>query len=94
MATYVMLGKYSIDAVGAISAERTQKAGAALRVIGGELKNAYFLLGATDLLLVVELPGTEAAMKASAALSRLLGISFTTSPAVSGEVFDRIMAEA
>ena len=47
-----------------------------------------------DLLLVAEFPGTEAAMKASATLSKLLGISFTTSPAVSGEDFDKIMGKA
>ena len=93
MATYVMLGKYSLGAVGEISAERTKNADAAIRGLGGELKATYFLLGETDLLLIVDFPGTEAAMKASAALSKLLGISFTTSPAVSGEVFDRIMAE-
>ena len=94
MATYVMLGKYSLGAVGEISAERTKNADAAIRDIGGELGASYFLLGETDLVLIAEFPGTEEAMKASAVLSKLLGISFTTSPAVSGEDFDKIMGKA
>ena len=94
MATYVMLGKYSLGAVGEISAERTENANATIRDMGGELKATYFLLGETDLLLIAKFPGTKEAMKASAALSKLLGISFTTSPAVSGEDFDKMMAEA
>jgi hypothetical protein len=32
-------------------------------------------------------------MQASAALSKLTGISFTTSPAVTVEEFDKLMAE-
>ena len=94
MATYVMFGKYSVGAVGEISAERTKNAKALIRDLGGELKATYALLGETDLLVIVELRGMEEAMKASAALSKLLGISFTTSPAVSGEDFDKLMEEA
>ena len=94
MATYVMFGKYSLGAAGEISAERTKNADARIRDIGGELKAAYFLLGETDLVLVAEFPGTEEAMRASVVLSKLLGISFTTSPAVSGDDFDRLIAES
>ena len=94
MATYVMFGKYSLGVVGEVSSERTKNADAAIRDVGGELTAAYALLGETDLVIIVEFPGTEEAMKASAALSKLLGISFTTSPAVSGEDFDKLMEEA
>ena len=93
MATYVMCGKYSLGAAGEISADRTKNADALIRDIGGKLNAAYFLLGATDLVLIAEFPGTEKALQASVGLSRLLGISFTTSPAVSGEDFDRLTAE-
>jgi hypothetical protein len=40
---------------------------------------------------VVELPDPSQAMKTSAALTKKLGISFTTSPAVSVEDFDKLM---
>jgi uncharacterized protein with GYD domain len=90
MGTYFMFGNYSMDAVKKISAERTEKAGAVIGDCGGELKSAYALLGGHDLVLIVKFPDTEAAMKASIKLTKLLGISFTTSPAVSVEVFDKL----
>jgi uncharacterized protein with GYD domain len=52
----------------------------------------YAMLGEKDLLLVVELPGVAAAMQASVALSRMTGIAFTTSPAITVEEFDQLMA--
>ena len=58
---------------------------------GGALKAGYALLGDKDLVLVVEFPGTDKAMKASVALSKLLGIGFTTAPAVSVEDFDKLI---
>jgi hypothetical protein len=39
----------------------------------------------------VELPNSEQAMKTSVALSKMLGILFTTAPAVSIEDFDKLM---
>ena len=91
MATFVMFGKYSIDAVGKISAERTKNAAAVIGDSGGEVKAAYALLGETDLVLIVEFPGVKEAMKTSVELAKLLGISFTTSPAVSVEEFDKLV---
>jgi uncharacterized protein with GYD domain len=93
MATYLMFGKYSSDAVGKISAERTKNAAAKIGDAGGEVKAGYALLGEKDLVLIVEFPGIEEAMKASVALSKLLGISFATSPAVSVEEFDKLVEE-
>ena len=92
MATYLMFGKYSLEAVKAISAKRTDETAALIKQHGGELKAGYALLGDIDLVLIVSLPDTEHAMKASAALSKLLGISFSTAPAVSVEEFDKLMA--
>jgi uncharacterized protein with GYD domain len=91
MATYVMFGKYSIDAIGQISAARTKSATAVIRDCGGELKAGYALLGEKDLVFIVEFPGTREVMKASVALSKLLGIGFTTAPAVSVEEFDKLI---
>lgn len=92
MATYIMLGRYSQDALGKLSAERTQKATALIEQNGGKLREGYALLGKTDLVLIVDLPDTERAMKTSVALSRLLGVSFATMPAVTVAEFDRLLA--
>jgi len=91
MATYLMFGKYSLEAIEEISAERTAEAAALIEQYGGTFQSGYAMLGDYDLLLIVEFPGTEQAMQASVGLTRLLGISFTTAPAVSVEEFDKLM---
>jgi uncharacterized protein with GYD domain len=93
MATFIVFGRYSVQAIQGMSAERTAEAAKLIAKFGGEVKAMYALLGKTDLLAIVEFPGVEQAMQASAALTKLTGISFTTSPAVSVEEFDRLMAE-
>lgn len=91
MSTYLMFGKYSLEALKVISAQRTDEAMAIIKEHGGEFKSGYALLGDVDLVLIVDLPSTEQAMKTSAALAKSLGISFSTSPAVSVEDFDKLM---
>lgn len=91
MATYVMFGKYSSEALKAISPKRTDKATALIKQNGGELKAGYALLGSIDLVAIVDLPDTNSAMKTSAELGKLLGISFTTAPAVSIAEFDKLL---
>ncbi|MFP3868013.1 MAG: GYD domain-containing protein [Desulfobacteraceae bacterium] len=93
MDTFIMFGQYSGEAVKQISSARTDQAVGLIKKFGGEVKALYALLGPTDLVLIVDLPGVKQAMQASVALSRLTGISFTTSPAVSVEEFDKLMAE-
>ena len=91
MATFLMFGEYSQDSIKQINAKRTGKAIDLIKKHGGELKSGYALLGDTDLVLIVELPDTEGAMKVSVGLSKLLGISFTTAPAVTFEEFDKLI---
>jgi len=86
-----MFGKYSLDSIRQISEKRTEKAKELIRKNGGEIKSGYSLLGKTDLVLIVELPDSEQALKTSVALSKMLGIAFTTAPAVSMENFDKLM---
>lgn len=93
MATYLMFGSYSSDSLSKISSERTGQATALIEKNGGTVKSGYALLGDKDLVLIVDLPDTERAMKTSVGLSKLLGIAFTTAPAVSFEDFDKIMEE-
>lgn len=92
MATYVMLGKYSLEGLRGITAKRSDEARAILKERGGELKAVYALLGSYDLVAIVELPDAARAMQTSAALAKLLGVSFVTAPAVTMEEFDKLMA--
>ncbi len=91
MATYFLFGKYSQDAIKQISAQRTKKGIAEIEKNGGKLNAGYALLGEHDLVLIVDFPSPEQALKTSVALAKLLGISFSTSPAVSMEDFDRLV---
>ena len=91
MSAYVMFGKYSLDAIKAISAKRTNQAQALVKKYGGEVKAGYALLGGTDIVMVVDLPDNDRAMQFSAALTKLTGISFKTAPAVTFEQFDKLM---
>jgi len=93
MATFVMFGKYSAQAIKEASSKRTKAAEGLIKKLGGEVKAMYALLGETDLLLVVDLPGVEAAVKASLGLSKMTGISFTTCPAIAVAEFDKIIAQ-
>ena len=91
MSTFLMFGKYSSDSIKDISAERTTKANKLISENGGSVKSGYALLGETDLVLIVDFPSVGDAMKASVGLSKLLGIGFSTSPAVSMEEFDQLV---
>jgi len=93
MATFLMFGKYSIESVKQISSKRTKGAVNLIKKFGGEVKGMYALLGEKDLVFILTFPGMEQAMKASVALSKLTGISFTTFPAVTVEDFDKLVAE-
>ena len=93
MATFLMFGKYSAQALKEMSPARTQKVTKKVKEMGGEVKAIYAMLGKFDLLLVVNLPGIDAAVKASLALSKMTGISFTTAPALPVEEFDKIIGQ-
>ncbi len=86
-----MFGAYSSDALGEMNAQRTNKAADLIKKFEGEVKDIYALLGEIDVMLIVDFPGIEQAMKASVALSKMTGIAFTTSPAVTVEKFDEMM---
>jgi uncharacterized protein with GYD domain len=92
MATYLMFGRYSSEAVKGISSKRTQDAVALIKKFKGEVNGMYATLGENDLVFVLTFPGMEQAMKASVALSKMTGIAFSTSPAVSVEEFDKLLA--
>jgi uncharacterized protein with GYD domain len=93
MATFIMFGKYSSEAVKGMSADRTDKGLSLIKKFGGEVKSLYALLGEIDLVFIITFPNVEKAMQASVALNKLTGISFTTLPAVTIEEFDKLMTE-
>ena len=82
MAIFFMFGKYTAEA-------RRE-----IKKLGGEVNAMHALLGPYDLLFCISLPGIEDAIKASLALSDLTGVSFTTYPAVTVEVFDTLVNAA
>lgn len=93
MATFVMFGRYSAEAMKGLSKQRTEEAAALVRKYGGQIKDAYALLGKTDLILIADFPGVAEAMKTSMALTKLTGIGFSTSPAVTVEELDKLISE-
>lgn len=93
MSTYFFFGCYSQSALKEISGKRTGKAAETFKKFGGQVKSIYALLGEHDLVIIAEVPGTEAAMQISLALHRLTGIAFTTAPAVPVEQFDKLAAQ-
>jgi len=93
MATFLMLGNYSSEGLEGMSAERTGAVEDLVKKFGGKMKALYALLGEHDLVAIVEFPGTEQAMQASVAVSKLTKIAITTSPAVAVKDFDKLMAE-
>jgi len=55
MATYVMLGKYSLEGLREVSAKRSDEARELIKQHGGDLKAVYALLGEFDIMGTVEL---------------------------------------
>jgi len=94
MAKFLMFGRYTAEALRGISADRTKHALSVIDRHGGSVDAMYAMLGGHDLLLIVDLPDVESAMKASIALNKMTGVAFTTCPAVTVERFDEIAGEA
>ena len=89
-----MFGKYTAEAFKGISAERTERAIKVIKDHEGTVRSMYAVLGEHDLVFTLDFPNAEKAMAASVALHQLTGISFTTSPVVDVEEFDRLVGEA
>ena len=92
MAKFFMYGKYTKEALGGISTDRTTKALDTIAKAGGKVNSMYALLGKYDIVLITDFPGVAEVMKASIALNKLTNISFTSFPAITIEEFDKIIA--
>jgi len=91
MAAFFLFGKYTVEALNAVSTERTAAAASLVQELQGEITAMYALLGVHDVVIIVDMPNLEQAMQASVALTRLTGISFTTSPAIEVDRFDKLV---
>ena len=90
MQTFFLFGKYTTDAIKKISSERTRKAVSTIQEMGGRVKSVYALLGNSDLVFIVNLPSAASATMVSITLTKMTGISFTTSAAIPIEEFDKM----
>ena len=93
MATYFMFGDYSSEGIKEISSNRTEKCNDIFEKLGGKVKSIHALLGSYDIVIIVDLPSREEAIKASIAVGNETGISFQTFPAISADRFDKIASE-
>jgi uncharacterized protein with GYD domain len=94
MPIFMMFGKYSSEALKGISPERTDRTVEVIKKNGGKVISMYAVMGEHDLVLTLDFPDSEKALATSVALNKLTGISFTTSPIVEVEQFDKLIAEA
>ncbi|HET6488662.1 MAG TPA: GYD domain-containing protein [Syntrophales bacterium] len=93
MPIFMMFGKYNQVSIKGVSPERTKKAVEIIGQNGGKVISMFAVVGEHDLVFTLDFPTTENALAASVALNILTGISFTTSPVVDVEQFDRMISE-
>jgi uncharacterized protein with GYD domain len=91
MATFLMYGKYTPEALAQMSPQRTDKVKKLIQQNGGGVEAMYATLGEHDLVFVVSFPSNEDAMKTSVAISKMTGIGLTTAPAAPVEDFDKLV---
>ena len=93
MNTFFLFGDYTSEAFPEMSAKRTAEVRELIEKLGGRTRAMYALLGEHDLVFIVECPRMTDAMKASMAINRVTGISFSTAAALPVEEFDRMIDE-
>ena len=93
MPIFMMFGKYNQESLKGASADRTKKAVKIIEKNGGKIVSMYAVLGEHDLVLTLDFPDGDKALAASVGLNNLTGISFSTSPVVNVEQFDRLVSE-
>jgi len=94
MPIFMFFGKYSSESLKGISSERTDRAVNLIKKNGGKVISMYAVLGEHDLVFTLDFPDAEKALATSVELNKLTGISFTTSPVVEVEKFDKLVGKA
>ena len=92
MPIFMMFGKYTTEAMQGISPERTEKAIQLIKPTKGRWCRWLRSWASTDLVFTLDFPDAESAFATSVGLNKLTGISFTTSPVVEVEMFDKLIA--
>lgn len=92
MPIFMMFGKYNQESLKGASADRTKKAIKIIEKNDGKIVSMYAVLGEHDLVLTLDFPDADKALAASVGLNKLTGISFSTSPVVDVEQFDRLVS--
>ena len=93
MPIFLMFGRYSSEAIKDVSADRTVQARNVSTKNGGKIISMYAVMGEHDLVFTIDFENADTAMATSAALYKLTGIHFTTSPVVDVEQFDSLIGE-
>lgn len=93
MPIFMMFGKYNQESLTHASEQRTKKAVKIIEKNDGKVISMFAVMGEHDLVFTLEFPDTEKALSASMALNKLTGISFSTSPVVDVEQFDRLISK-
>lgn len=93
MPIFMLFGKYTTQAIQGISPDRTEKATQIIKANGGSVISMYAVMGEHDLVFTLDFPKSENAFATSVALNKLTGITFTTSPVVEVEIFDKLIAK-
>ena len=93
MPIFMIFGKYSSESLKGISSERTDRAVNLIKKNGGKVISMYAVLGEHDLVFTLDFPDAEKALATSVELNKLTGISFTTSPVVEVEKFDKLVGK-
>ena len=85
MAKFLMCGSCPSEALREIGIGYKEKALEVARMFDGEIDAMYSTAGEYDLVILIDLPDIESAMKVSIELNKLTGIAFSTSPAITLE---------
>ncbi len=91
MRTFLIFGKSSPEELKEISLKYRAEVVRLVNSFGGDVRSMYVMFRERYLILIFAFPGIKGAMRASIALSKLTGISFTTSPEVAIDEFNKIM---
>lgn len=88
---FVMLGKYTSEAIKNISKQRTEEVKKLINSNKGRIEAMYILIGAYDIIFIVNFPSEKEAVKTSVELTRLTGIGFMSMPAITVAEFDKLV---
>jgi hypothetical protein len=91
MKTFLMLGKASSKELKEIGLEYKAEVASLVGNFGGHVMSMFVMLRERYLVLILAFPGMSRAMKASAALGKLTGISFRVGSAVPVEKLNAVM---